>query len=510
MSPDTIERIIAPYFTALKLKTCLRRLRGEGDYDRIRVMKKFILSLLLFPACSWAAPFIQGYHLDISRCKIPTMETFERMILTLEKLGYNQLQLYTEHTFAYPGHEVVWQGWSPMTGEEIRALDALCASHGIELVPNQNSFGHLDHWLKHPGYNDLAEIPAGGAFINLWGGYVTKRPSALCPTNPRSLEFLAGLYDSLFPCFKSTYVNVGCDETHDLMPRANHHEVYVEFLNKIHALCAARGHTMMFWSDIIFENQALLGKIPEDAVCLDWNYEHDAPFEKRAAYLEEVGRPFMLCPGTSSWGSLFGRTGNMMTNIVKAVSAAKKHGAMGVLLTDWGDGGHPQPWLVSIPALVYLSELNKGNEPTREELAAKIDELVGCTVGKYLLTLGDTYQQMKGRQDNTSEPMFILREGKYYRPVAWAKPMPTAETKAAALKNLEYAKTLRDLSAAPDWVKDDCATLDLLAEALRLRIANPAMTNFRARFEPAYRALWLKSNRPGGLEASLNLLFGVE
>lgn len=473
-------------------------------------MKKLIPALFLLPATLFGAPFIRGYHLDVSRCKIPTMATFERLVLILEKLGYNHLQLYTEHTFAYPEHEVVWRGWSPITPDEAKALDKLCAAHGIELVPNQNSFGHLDHWLKHPGYNDLAEVPKGGAYVNLWGGYVTKRPSALSPTNPRSIEFLAGLYDTLFPCFKSTYVNVGCDETHDLMPRANHHEVYVEFLNKIHALCAARAHTMMFWSDIIFEKPELLARIPEDAVCLDWNYEHDAPFEKRAAYLEKSGRPFLLCPGTSAWGSLFGRTGNMMTNVLKAVSAAKKHGAKGVLLTDWGDGGHPQPWLVSIPALVYLAELDQGHDLSRDELAAKIDALLGCTVGAYLLAMGDTYQYMKGRMDNTSEAMFILREGKHYRPVTWAKPMPSAESKAAALKNLATAKKLRDLSTAPEWVKDDCATLDLLTEALKLRIENPAMANFRAVFEPDYRALWLKSNRVGGLERSLNLIFGVD
>lgn len=485
-------------------------------------MKKLICTLCLLPATLFAQPFVQGYHLDISRCKVPTMETFARMITILNQLGYNQLQLYTEHTFAYPGHEVVWRGWSPMTDVEIKALDKLCASRGIELVPNQNSFGHLEHWLKHPGYNDLAEMPKGGAKINMWGGYTSKRPGALCPTDPRSIQFLGGLYDALFPCFGSKYVNVGCDETHDLLDQLHQgrsaaaiaekgpHRVYVEFLQKINALCRERGHTMMFWGDIIFEDESLLSEVPEDAICLDWGYEANGPFEKRATYLEKIGRPFILCPGTSSWGSLFGRTANMMGNIKEAVDAAKKHGGMGVLLTDWGDGGHPQPWLISIPPLVYLSELNKGNEPTREELAAKVDELLGCTVGEYLLTIGDTYQHMKGRMDNTSEPMFILRQGKHYHPVAWAKPMPTKETKAAALENLARAKSLRKLGNAPDWVKDDCATLDLLAEALRLRIENPAMENFRAVFEPDYRALWLKSNREGGLEASLNLLFGVE
>ena len=42
----------------------------------------------------------------------------------------NQLELYTEHTFAYTGHAAVWAGASPLTADDMRWLDALCAAHG--------------------------------------------------------------------------------------------------------------------------------------------------------------------------------------------------------------------------------------------------------------------------------------------------------------------------------------------------------------------------------------------
>ena len=31
-------------------------------------------------------------------------------------LGFNELQLYVEHTFAYSGHREVWEGASSFTG----------------------------------------------------------------------------------------------------------------------------------------------------------------------------------------------------------------------------------------------------------------------------------------------------------------------------------------------------------------------------------------------------------
>ncbi len=63
-------------------------------------------------------------------------------------------------------------------------------------------------------------------------------------------------------------------------------------------------------------------------------------------------------------------------------------------------------------------------------------------------------------------------------------------------------------SAAPEWVKDDFATLDLLYRAVETRIAEPGKKNIRSMYEADYRRLWLKRNRRGGLKDSLSFQFG--
>ena len=67
------------------------------------------------------------------------------MIDILAELKYNQFQLYTEHTFAYTNHEIVWKDYSPLTSQDILELDNYCKERYIELVPNQNSFGHMEN-----------------------------------------------------------------------------------------------------------------------------------------------------------------------------------------------------------------------------------------------------------------------------------------------------------------------------------------------------------------------------
>ena len=67
----------------------------------------------------------RGFMLDISRCKVPTMEELFRLIDLLALIGYNELQLYIEHTFRFRDHEAVWKDASPISPTEIQQIDQL-------------------------------------------------------------------------------------------------------------------------------------------------------------------------------------------------------------------------------------------------------------------------------------------------------------------------------------------------------------------------------------------------
>src|SRR5882757_9066825 len=100
----------------------------------------------------------RGVMLDISRGRVPKLETLLDLAEKLSDFKINELQLYTEHTFAYKKYKSVWQSWGALTGKEIQILDARCRELGIDLVPNQNSFGHLRYFLENARLKKLAEI----------------------------------------------------------------------------------------------------------------------------------------------------------------------------------------------------------------------------------------------------------------------------------------------------------------------------------------------------------------
>ena len=365
---------------------------------------------------------VRSYMLDISRDKVPTMGTLKQLVEILEKFNYNQLQLYTEHTFAYSKHEAVWKDASPMTAQEIRELDLFCAMHGIDLVPNQNSFGHLERWLVKPEYNHLAELPRGGAPLP-WGGF-KKDPTTLCPTDPASLEFLAGLYDELLPNFESRLFNIGCDETFDLLGEGRSSaavkekgegRVYLDFLLKVAELVRKRGKRPMFWGDVILRHPELVPELPKDLIALDWGYEGNHPFMDEAAKFAAAGLDFYVCPGTSSWNSLAGRVENMRENMIAAERAGHLHGAKGFMVTDWGDGGHWQPLAASLPGLILGGNLAySGASAAKMDLEDALNAVMGVPLGGTLLRLGTLYLRGGALRANASELFRILANDRGY------------------------------------------------------------------------------------------------
>jgi hypothetical protein len=296
----------------------------------------------------------RGVMLDVSRGRVPKLQTLLDLTEKLSDFKINELQLYTEHTFAYKKYKSVWQSWDALTAKEIQILDARCRQLGIDLVPNQNSFGHLRYFLADPRLKKLGELSA--PYEDASKEFV-RRPTTLAPNYPGTLPFLRGLYDELLPNFSSSYFNIGGDETWDLgrgrskklCEAKGKGRVYLDFLRELYREVAVHDKKMMLWGDIILKYPKLIRKLPKNVIALNWGYEADHPFEKEAAQFTKARIPLYVCPGTSTWQTLIGKHDNALANLRAAAKAGKKFGAIGFLNTDWGDGGHPQPLAVSWP-----------------------------------------------------------------------------------------------------------------------------------------------------------------
>ncbi|WP_269540297.1 beta-N-acetylhexosaminidase [Cerasicoccus fimbriatus] len=473
----------------------------------------------------------RGYMLDISRDRVPTMPQLYRLIDTLATLRYNQLQLYTEHTFAYAGHETVWGMASPITAEEIEALDAYCADRHIELVPNQNSFGHFERWLKHEEYQELAECPDG--FTHPITG-PRSHGTTLRP-NEESLSFLNELYDELLPHFTSTKFNVGGDEPWELgqgwsAPQTEvegKHAIYARFLKRVCELAENHNAAPMCWADILLEDPAFIDELPAGVLPIIWGYEADHPFDTQCETVASTDRPYYVAPGDSSWNSFTGRVRNMLENVRSAARHGLTHEASGLLMTHWGDNGHPQTWPIAFPGLVAGGVFSwYGDAESNLDLTVQINRLFfkgeDRTAATVLLELGDVDRLLPVKMRNQSFLCTSLRLPVEELIVKLAD-CPESVLEAVVSQTWEWEASLNSTNLHAedaDWLRDELdLAIDMTRFAAQRCLAVKSHTDSPRQFSLSsglrselaliigqYEKLWIRRSRVGGLYESSNIL----
>jgi hexosaminidase len=473
----------------------------------------------------WPDFTARGVMLDVSRDRVPTMETLYNLVDQLASWKINQIQLYTEHAFAYHQHPEVWADVTPITGQEAMELDVFCRERYVELVPNQQSFGHLAPWLNHPHYQHLAEVREG--FQTPWG--YQQGPFSLCAVDPESVRFLRGLYAELLPHFSSRMFNVGGDETWDLgqgrsqetCQRLGKSRVYLDFLLQIYREVKSFDRTPQFWGDVIVDHPELIPELPQDMIALEWGYEAAHPFDLHGARFAASGIPFYVCPGTSSWCSISGRTDNAIGNLLNAADNGLNHGAAGYLITDWGDYGHWQAWPISYLGLAAGAAYAWSLASNRQMHIADIlswhafGDTSGA-MGQVAFDLGNVYRAVGIEPHNSSVLFWILQ-----RPLEHVRAYPDLSSATfehvlgvidAALEPLETAKMerpdaeliLREFRLMARLLRHACrrgilALEDDPSRTARLQGELKAdLTGLIAEF----RHVWLQRNRPGGLTQS--------
>lgn len=461
---------------------------------------------------------VRGFMVDISRTRVPTQAELLALVRALGRLRVNQLQLYVEHTFAFPGHEDAWKDASPLTPAEIRELDDACAALGIELVPNLNTFGHMERWLRHPRYRAMAECPEG--WIHPLTGQFKEFPGTLRP-DQASVDFAAELLDGYLPHFRSRQVNIGGDEPWELgqgfskqaVAERGKHRVYLDHLKKLCALGRDRGRTVQFWGDILLEDLALAQDAPADAMPVVWGYDAGHPFKEQCGRLRELGRAYLVAPGTSAWQSFTGRLDNALTNQAEAVGAAVRHEARGILLTTWGDNGHHQPWPTAwLPMAAGLAQAWGFAANAKTDFAAGCAILGGlsATEGKAVADALHQLGTLDGRIAKANRNKSLTWDFLTAKPDALAKFADgvTREEIAASQAHLAEAEVLI-AKIADATIREELSLGARLAGAgLRRAAGRPVAAEEQAGLKKEYEVAWLRRSRPGGLPESVAGLFG--
>ena len=452
------------------------------------------------PACSAedAPDFpLRGLMLDVSRGKVPSDETLRRVVDLCVRLKLNALMLYTEHTFRFRRHPEIGADASPLDAESVRALDRYAAERHVELIPTLQSLGHMGHVLKLDRYAHLAESELG------W---------SLSPADEGTYQLLDDLFAEYLPNFRSERFNANCDEPWDLgRGRSVEREaelgpggVYLEHLAWVREAARHHGKRTMVWGDVVHQHPERVAEVPRDLILLDWWYEAELDYDRVRVFAEN-GLEFGVCPGTSSWNCLFPRVENSLRNIARWADAGRRHGALGLICTDWGDFGHynlqghswlafawaaQQAWSGDVPEADFDRAFGRALfGEGRGEAARCVRALGGVHDAGFPVANGSAFQFLFF---DDLERAFFLRQARQgalarsARALARARARIDAAADAFAGDPLTYAELVWAADATAFALDKARAALDWLAWQAR-----PARLDSRARRALARRLVGL-------------------
>ena len=294
----------------------------------------------------WPDFSTRGLLHDVTRGKVPTLGTLKLLADRLASLKANQLQLYIEHAFTFAFDGNVCPPGGGLTPDEVRELEAYCGDRFIDLVPAVATLGHMGRVLSLPQYRHLAEI----APLQTWEQMPwpqRARGLTLDIFHAESRALVERIWGEILDAFRSPVVNVCGDEPWDMGKGKNKDrfttqelgEAYVEHLRWTQDLCAKRGRRTQMWGDVVRNHPNLLHRLPRDMAVLHWGYDDRADYEGTAAFVG-AGLETIVCPGTSGWKRILNAMGLAERNVSTFAQAGLRHGARGLLNTDWGDHGH--------------------------------------------------------------------------------------------------------------------------------------------------------------------------
>jgi hypothetical protein len=343
----------------------------EGTGPRARVLG---LRVRDWPAMRW-----RGFHDDLSRGPVPTLEFQKKQIRTFAAFKMNVYSPYFEHTITYASNPLFAPPTGAMTRADVAELVAYAQRYHVEIVPEQESFGHLHHVLRWEKYTPIGEFERG---------------SVLAPSDPRTIPLVRQLFVELDSLFPGKFLHIGADETFDLgrgrtaerVKTEGYNQVYLGFLKQIADTLRPLGRRLLFWGDIAGAEPALVPMLPKDMIAVPWYYDTALPsYDKLLQPFRQAGLETWVAPGVNNWGLLYPAFDVSLGNIRAFVREGQKAGATGMLNTSWDDWGETlfaQTWL----AVLYgaAASWQAGDSDPERFLAAYPRVFHGDTAGHVL------------------------------------------------------------------------------------------------------------------------------
>ena len=226
-----------------------------------------------------------------------------------------------------------------LTPDQLRDLAEYGKTHGVDLIPELESFGHTGYITRSPAYAHLLDrAPQGDAEF-----------TGVIPVEPETVHLFEKLFREVATIFPSSYLHGGCDEVNwggsalsrKALQTKTRAQIWAEYLNALNKLSETLGKQFIVWGDfVVHKEPAILDQLDKHILIMDWNYQdtNTAQLRDTLARIRANGFRAIGAPGLISyhWGPRAGTKSLRNSDaFAEAYLEANDPGSLGVVLTNW-------------------------------------------------------------------------------------------------------------------------------------------------------------------------------
>ncbi len=332
----------------------------------------------------WPDNDIRGYHFE-SRFGIPKFERIIEIIEELCKYKFNTILMELEDKFPYEEVKGITSA-NALNKEQLKEIIRYANDRYIEIIPLQQTLGHVEYILKKDDYYPMREVRSGAVnselpfSFNPIGSLSFNDIDEFCPSNEEAYELIEKMCREMAEKYPSSkYIHIGCDEAWNLINcelckekygEKGFHKVFLEHTNRVARVITSLDKTPVIWDDMLRgfseEEFELLDK---NIVIMCWLY-YNGDLERGISLLTKYREAGFRVIGASSAKCCEGMSSDYLDmpnikdrliNINDWSELSAKFDLMGVLTTVWsnytGTIAPPHPFFDTIwYPLIYSAD----------------------------------------------------------------------------------------------------------------------------------------------------------
>lgn len=280
----------------------------------------------------WPAMRYRWQQADWNRGPIPTIEYAKKQVKILAEYKMNGYSIYSENLYQSKKHPAINEYGGTIGADEMAQLIAFAKQYHVEIIPQQQTFGHLHYVLRQERYSGLGE--KHGSQI-------------LSPMEPGSYGFIGDYLGEIVPMFESQFFHIGCDETFELgrgkskelIDRTSFADVYLGHLNKVAGMPALKDKKLLFWGELAVKNPEKLDLLPANVIAVAWDYLPRDSYEIFLKPYADKNISTFVAPAAFYGGRVFPDYASHMKNMRNFVRDGQQFHSLGMLNTSWNDLG---------------------------------------------------------------------------------------------------------------------------------------------------------------------------